>query len=105
MTQKLLAGLLILGSIFLAAMDYPEHGNDYSSYRCLGGLVSIGDTVSDVVDQCSEPMKETSIDGQPYRFFVYRFDQIRFVYYFVFLGDRLERILAVSCQYDDPNCE
>jgi len=105
MTQKLLAGLLILGSIFLVAMDYPEHGHDYSSYRCLGGLVSKGDTVSDVVDQCGEPLKETSIDGQPHRIFVYRFDQIRFVYYFAFLGDRLERILAVSCQYDDPNCE
>ena len=105
MLQKLLIGMLILGSMFLVAMDYPERGTDYSSYRCLKGLVSKGDTVDDVVDQCGEPWKETSIDGQPHRIFVYRFNQVRFVYYFAFLRDRLERILAVSCQDDDPNCQ
>ena len=105
MIKKLSIGLLIVGSFFLVAMDYPDRGTDYSSYRCLGGLVSKGDTINHVVDQCGEPLKETSIDGQPHRIFVYRFNQTRFVYYFAFLRDRLERIFAVSCQDDDPNCE
>lgn len=105
MLKKLLAGVLILGSFMLVAMDYPERGTDYNSYRCSGGLVSKGDPLDDVIDQCGEPIREDKIDMQPQRIFIYRFDQTRFVYYFAFLRDRLERIYAVSCQQDDPNCE
>lgn len=105
MTHKLLIGVLILGSVFLVAMDYPPRGTDYSSYRCPGGLVSKEDPVRDVIDKCGDPLEEGRISNKPHRVFIYRFDQTRFVYYFGFLNDRLVRIYAVNCQQDDPNCE
>ena len=104
MIKKLLISFLLLSFFFLAGMEYPPRGTDYNSYRCSGSLVSKGDHMRDVIDTCGEPIREDKIDNQPYRIFIYRFDQSR-VYYFAFLGDRLTRIYAVSCQQDDPNCE
>jgi len=105
MIKKLLIGMLILGSLFLIAMDSPVRGTDYSSYRCSGGLVSKGDLVRDVMGKCGEPMRDTRIGREPYRVFVYRFNQTRYVYYFGFINGRLQRIYAVNCLEDDPNCE
>jgi len=105
MLRKLLIGALILGSVFLLAMDFPTRGTDFASYRCVGGLVEKGNSAADVVGMCGEPFRETRFDMSPERVLVYRFDQDRFVYYFAFMNDRLKRIYQVSCQDDDPNCQ
>ena len=104
MINKLLFGALILGSFLLVGMKYPPNGTDSNSYRCVGGLVSIGDRIPDLIETCGEPIREDQHDLQPGRILIYRFDQSR-VYYFEFLNDRLSRIYAVSCLQDDPNCE
>jgi hypothetical protein len=103
MSRKLLLGLLLFSFIFLTGMDYPESGSDYNSYRCIGGLVTKGNPISDVIEKCGEPMREDKIDAQPHRILIYQFDHSH-VYYFAFLRDKLKRIKAVSCQ-KDPNCQ
>lgn len=105
MKQKLIIVGLILVFFLLSAMNYPSRGTDYSSYRCSGGLVSKGDLARDVYGKCGDPIRETRIAREPHRVFVYRFGQKRFVYYFAFLHERLQRIYAVNCLQDDPHCE
>lgn len=104
MIQKMLIGILLLSFFFLAGMKYPPNGTDSNSYRCIGGLVSIGDRMSDLIETCGEPIREDQQDIQPGRILIYRFDQSR-VYYFEFLNDRLSRIYDVSCLQDNPDCE
>ena len=102
---KVMVGLMLFSTAFLLAMDYPARGTDYSTYRCSGGIVSRGDLVRDVYAKCGEPMRETRIAREPHRVLVYRFGQARFVYYFAFLHERLQRIYAVNCLQGDPHCE
>ena len=104
MSFRVLAGLLILMTTFTLAMEYPERGTDYSKHRCSGGIVSKGDLLRNVYGKCGEPMRETRIAREPHWVLVYRFDR-RFVYYFAFLHERLQRIYAVNCLQNDPNCE
>lgn len=102
---KVMAGLLVLGAGFMLAMNYPSRGTDYSNHRCHGGFVSKGDLVRDIYDKCGDPLRETRISREPHRVLVYRFGQTRFIYYFAFLHERLQRIYAVNCLQDDPHCE
>lgn len=102
---KVSAGLLLLMAALTLAMDYPARGTDYSKYRCSGGIVAKGDLLRDVYGKCGEPMRETRIGREPHRVLVYRFSQRRFVYYFAFLHERLQRIYAVNCLQGDPHCD
>lgn len=105
MIGKFLGGILILVAVFLLGMDYPARGTDYSKFRCSGGIVSKGDLLREVYAKCGDPMRETRISREPHRVLVYRFGQKRFVYYFAFLHERLQRIYAVNCLQNDPHCE
>lgn len=102
--QKVLTGTLLFGYLFLVAMGWPDGGTDYDSYRCSGEVVSIGDSMQDVVAFCGDPIDETRIDPHPNRIQVYRFDDSRFIYLFSFLRDRLSRIYVVECSVESNYC-
>jgi hypothetical protein len=89
---------------FLMAMDYPASGVGKSNLRCSGGIVSIGDNSLDVLEKCGEPIRETKISDQPHTIWIYRFSQGRYVHYFAFLHDRLQRIHSVRCTEDIRDC-
>ena len=98
--------LILLGlmMVFLMGMDYPASGVGKSNLRCSGGIVSIGDNSNDVRENCGDPMRETKISDQPHIIWIYRFGQARYVHYFAFLHDRLQRIHSVRCTEDIRDC-
>ena len=104
MIRKLSMGILLLSTLFLVAAGYPGRGTDYSKHTCPGGIIVKGDLVRDVYTKCGEPLAETRIAREPYHVLVYRFSQ-RYVYYFAFMHERLQRIYAVNCLEKAPYCE
>lgn len=97
--------LLMALSIFLVAMDYPPSGSDLSNYRCPDGIISKGDQPRDVLDKCGEPLRTGTLPNREHDIWVYRFGDANFIYYIGFLNDRIQRIYAVNCIKDDPNCD
>ena len=102
--HKLFIGTLILSTLFLVAADYPGRGTEDSKHTCPGGVIVKGDLMRDVYTKCGEPLEETRIASEPYDVLLYRFSQ-RYVYYFAFMHERLQRIYAVNCLEKDPYCE
>ena len=78
---------------------------DLSNLRCPGGIVSIGDFSRTVRKKCGEPISETCADSEPFKVWVYRFGQSKYIYYFNFVNDRLQRIQSVKCWSDNPDCK
>ena len=62
-----------------------------SSFQCSGGVASIGDTKSDVVEKCGEPNHVTKIRGEIKEQWSY-FTEDRKLYYLEFERGKLERI-------------
>ena len=107
MRSKHILVLVMIGMMigFLMGMDYPASGVGKSNLRCTGGIVSIGDNSIDVLEKCGEPMKKTKITDQPHNIWIYRFGQARYVHYFAFLHDRLQRIHSVRCTQKIRDCQ
>jgi hypothetical protein len=102
MKSKNILLLVLIGLMvgFIMAMDYPASGVGKSNLRCKGGIISIGDNSIKVREKCGDPMRETKISDQPHIIWIYRFGQARYVHYFAFLHDRLQRIHSVRCTED-----
>jgi hypothetical protein len=76
---------------------------DQSSYRCSGGVVSVGDLDRDVREKCGDPLEIARIqDYGP--IWIYYQEQANFMYYLAFLNGKLQRIVGAPCSPDDPAC-
>jgi hypothetical protein len=77
--------------------------NDQSSYRCSGGVVSVGDLDRDVREKCGDPLEiGRRQDFGP--IWIYYQDQANFMYYLAFLNGKLQRIVSAPCSPDDEAC-
>ena len=97
--------VLALVSIFIQngyAIDYWSLA-DQSSYRCPGGIVSIGDSDRSVRETCGDPLEITSREDKG-PIWVYHFGQARFMYYLEFVFGKLERILSAPCDRNNYEC-
>ncbi len=77
---------------------------DVSSFRCPGGVITIGDLIRDVRRKCGDPVRETCPGNEPYRVLVYRFKQSPYKYFLNFIFEKVQRIQTVRCESDDPDC-
>ena len=76
---------------------------DQSSYRCSGGVVSVGDSDRDVRKKCGDPLEiGRRQDFGP--IWIYYEDQAKFMYYLAFLNGKLQRIVGATCNPDDAAC-
>ena len=76
---------------------------DQSSYRCSGGIVSVGDSDRDVRDKCGDPLEiGKKQDYGP--IWIYYENQANFMYYLEILNGKLQRIVGAPCSPDDPEC-
>jgi len=76
---------------------------DQSSYRCSGGVVSVGDSDRDVREKCGDPLEiGRRQDFGP--IWIYYHEQATFMYYLAFLNGKLQRIVGAPCSADDPAC-
>jgi hypothetical protein len=76
---------------------------DQSSYRCSGGVVSVGDLDRDVRGKCGDPLEiGRKQDFGP--IWIYYADQGNFMYYLAFLNGKLQRIVGAPCSPDDADC-
>jgi hypothetical protein len=76
---------------------------DQSSYRCSGGVVSVGDLDRDVRGKCGDPLEiGRKQDFGP--IWIYYEDQADFMYYLEILNGKLQRIVGASCNPDDADC-
>ena len=76
---------------------------DQSSYRCSGGVVSVGDLDRDVRAKCGDPLEiGRKQDFGP--IWIYHADQANFMYYLAFLNGKLQRIVGAPCTPDDADC-
>ena len=76
---------------------------DQSSYRCAGGVVSVGDSDRDVRGKCGDPLEiGRKQDYGP--IWIYYEDQANFMYYLEVLNGKLQRIVGAACNPDDPEC-
>ena len=101
----LLILMLLLTPFIMAPIDPDEiSGSDVSNIRCGGGIITIGDLKRAVEDKCGEPMRETYIDNEPFRIWVYRFGQSDYLNYIGFIHGRVNRMYNVRCSDDNPDC-
>jgi hypothetical protein len=76
---------------------------DQSSYRCSGGIVSVGDIDRDVREKCGDPLE--IVRKQDYGpIWIYYEDQADFMYYLEILNGKLQRIVGSPCNPDDADC-
>jgi hypothetical protein len=76
---------------------------DQSTYRCSGGVVSVGDLDRDVREKCGDPLEiGRKQDHGP--IWIYYKDQDNSMYYLEILNGRLQRIVSAPCSPDDPKC-
>ena len=76
---------------------------DQSSYRCSGGVVSVGDLDRDVREKCGDPLEiGRKQDYGP--IWIYYEDQADFMYYLEILNGKLQRIVGAPCNPDDADC-
>ena len=76
---------------------------DQSSYRCSGGVVSVGDLDRDVREKCGDPLEiGRKQDYGP--IWIYYEDQADFMYYLEILNGKLQRIVGSPCKPDDADC-
>ena len=107
MQNKTLYSITVLALLILfAGKSYAVDFNslaDQSSYRCSGGVVSVGDSDRDVRDKCGAPLEiGRKQDYGP--IWIYYEDQANFMYYLEILNGRLQRIVGAPCNPDDPEC-
>lgn len=86
-------------------IDFPPSGTDANSFRCSGGIVSIGEHPRDVVEKCGDPVERGVLSNRKYDVWVYYTPRDKFVYYLGFLNRGLQRIYSVSCINNDPHCQ
>lgn len=93
-------------SVALAGISHSLDFNslaDQSSYRCSGGVVSVGDSDRDVRGKCGDPQETARLqDYGP--IWIYYQEQATFMYYLAFLNGKLQRIVGAPCSPDDPGC-
>ena len=76
---------------------------DQSSYRCSGGIVSVGDLDRNVREKCGDPLEiGRRQDFGP--IWIYYEDQENFMYYLAFFNGKLQRIVSTPCNPDDAGC-
>ena len=76
---------------------------DQSSYRCSGGVVSVGDSEGDVREKCGDPLEiGRKQDYGP--IWIYFHEQATFMYYLATLNGKLQRIVSAPCSPDDAGC-
>ena len=99
--------LILLPTPFIMAQIDPEDisGSDVSNIRCDGGIITIGDLKRDVEDKCGEPLRETYIDNEPFRIWVYRFGQSDYLNYIGFIHGKVNRMYNVRCSGNNPDCQ
>ena len=102
---------LLLGTALTLLIIYVDKSHsidfrtlaDQSSYRCSGGIVSVGDLDRDVREKCGDPLKIGRIqDIGP--IWIYYEDQANFMHYLAFLNGKLQRIVGVPCSPDEADC-
>lgn len=100
--------LLLLPGVVLGAgsitLDMIPRGTDFSSVKCDGGTVYREDLARDVVERCGEPDKVTRIHDEPYRIWVYRFDQSDYIYILAFMHEKIQRIYRAKCPQGNSGC-
>ena len=111
MRRKQFRNMLYFGVTFalLLAFAGKSHSLDFnsladqSSFRCSGGVVSVGDSDRDVLEKCGDPIEIVRIQdyGPIYIFF---HEQATFMYYLEFLNGKLQRIVGAPCSPDNPDC-
>ena len=89
----------------MAPLDYDIAGSDISNLRCDGGIISLGDLMRDVMDKCGEPIRETYIDSEPFKIWIYRFGQSNYLNYIGLIHGKVNRIYNVKCDSNNPDCE
>ena len=100
--------LLVLSlSLFIMAPIDPEElrGNDISNIRCDGGIITLGDLMRDVQDKCGDPIRETYIDNEPFRIWIYQFGQSDYLNYIGFIHGKVNRMYNVRCDSRNPDCQ
>jgi hypothetical protein len=95
---------LLINFFVLSSSIAIEFRSDQSSFRCSGGVVSVGDYDRDVLDKCGEPIDTARRLSDSYDYWIYHFGASRFMYYFGFLHGKLQRIVSAPCQPDVPGC-
>jgi len=107
----MIRNMLYLGAaiVVLIAFTGKSHAVDFtsladqSSYRCSGGVVSVGDSDRDVREKCGDPLEiGRRQDFGP--IWIYYHEQATFMYYLAFLNGKLQRIVGAPCSADDPGC-
>lgn len=68
-----------------------------SSLQCTGGVVSVGDSKSDVLTKCGEPKRVQNNGGGIREQWTYKFSADKKIYYLEFQHGKLESIQ--SCEY------
>jgi len=84
--------LILVGTAF--ALPPAE---SLSSFQCAGGVVSVGDSKSDVATKCGEPKRVQKIRGNIREQWTYNFSTAKKLYYLEFQREKLESIQ--SCEY------
>ncbi len=107
----MIRNILYFGAVFAFLIVFAEKSHsvdfnslaDQSSYRCSGGVVSVGDSDIDVREKCGDPLEiGKKQDYGP--IWIYYENQADFMYYLEILNGKLQRIVGVSCSPDDPEC-
>lgn len=100
--------LLLVPGMALGAgsitLDMIPSGTDFSSVRCDGGTVYRQDLIRDVQDLCGEPLRETRISDEPYRIWIYRFDDSDYIHVIAFLNQKVQRIYRAKCPAGERGC-
>ena len=111
MKRKQFRNMLYFGVTFalLLAFAGKSHSLDFnsladqSSFRCSGGVVSVGDSDTDVREKCGDPLEIVRIqDYGP--IWIYYHEQATFMYYLATLNGKLQRIVSAPCSPDDAGC-
>jgi len=107
----MIRNVLYNGLMLALLLSFAQHSNsidfsslaDQSSYRCEGGVVSVGDLDRDVRGKCGDPLEiGRKQDFGP--IWIYYADQASFMYYLAFLNGKLQRIVGAPCSPDNPDC-
>ena len=106
--MKLRFLLIILVLLFLAAGATSaielNFSNDQSTFRCRGGIVSLGDLDRTVRDKCDDPLTVVRRPSDSYDYWIYTIGASRYMYYLGFLHGKLQRIFSIPCRNSDPDC-
>ncbi len=102
LTVAMALALLVVFVGMSHSIDYRTLA-DQSSYRCSGGVVAVGDLDRDVRNKCGDPLEIARIQDYGPIWIFYR-NEGNFMYYLAFLNGKLQRIVGIPCNPDDPDC-